>query len=109
MTEDQAWHDIMADLDETRIEGEAIIARRPKGGERIWTTAGEDDDEVIPLDVKPDRAVWFDTGAGIIHAWIEDGSMVFVGGDLSDEVTLTPLSENEIRVAVVRSTRGSMT
>ena len=106
MIEDEAWSEITADLHEFRTEAEAIIAGRPQGGERIWTTEGEYDDEVIPLDVKSDRAVWFDTGAGIIHAWIEDGSMVVVGGKIGDALTLTPLDENVIRVGVVKSPRG---
>ncbi len=54
---------------------ELIMPPRP---ERVYTMLGQDENHEteVTLEVKPGRAVYFDTGAGTIQAYIAGGCLV---------------------------------
>jgi hypothetical protein len=58
---------------------EEVMAARP---ERVYTMRGPDScEEEATLEVKPGRAVCFDTGAGTIQAYIAGGCLVVSGAE----------------------------
>jgi hypothetical protein len=65
---------------------------------RAWTI--DNDDTIVPLALGPDCVVYFETGAGVIEAYIDDAGLVVCSGEFPFRIGLTPVSDNEINVTV---------
>jgi hypothetical protein len=66
--------------------------------QRAWTI--ENDDTVVPLALGPDCVVFFETGAGVVEAYVDGDSLVVCSGEFPFRLGLTPVSDNEINVTV---------
>jgi hypothetical protein len=96
------------DLVEHRDELLAIRSRlayleltMPPRPERVYTMFGDENHETeVTLEVKPGRAVYFDTGAGTIQAYIAGGCLVVGSGETTGfPLTIRP-EEDDVAIAL---------
>jgi hypothetical protein len=95
------------DLVEARNQLAAIRGRlayleeaMPERAQRVYTMRGPDNcEEEVTLEVKAGRAVYFDTGAGVIAAYIAGGRLV-VGIDGREGFPITARSVNQGEIEV---------
>jgi hypothetical protein len=67
---------------------------------RAWTIDYNDDDAIIPLALGPECPVYFETGAGVIEAYVDGEGLVVCSGEFPFRLGLNPVSKEEINVTV---------
>jgi hypothetical protein len=99
----------LPDLVEHRDELLAIRSRlayleltMPPRPERVYTMRGDENHETeVTLEVKPGRAVFFDTGAGTISAYIAGGCLVVGSGETTGfPLAIRPESDGDVAIAL---------
>jgi hypothetical protein len=69
---------------------------------RIFTIS-DDDEEVILPGADPGRAVFFDTGAGVIEVYIDGDGVTVCNGGVGFNVNVRPRARDEIYVTTDRA------
>lgn len=74
--------------------------QEPPRARRAWTIDYHNDDAIIRLALGPDCPVFFETGQGVVEAYVTGDSLIVCSGEFPFRLGLSPVSNNEISVTV---------